>query len=1135
MADMTELDILWVLFATVLVIAMQGGFLCLESGITRSKNSVNVALKNAVDFTFTIVLFWAVGFGLMFGQSRGGMIGSSHFMPQTGVGEVWLPAFFLFQMMFCATTATIVSGAVAERLRFNAYILITILITSVVYPVFGHWAWGGTFTGNATWLANEGFVDFAGSTVVHGTGGWVALAAVIMVGPRIGRFDREGPVPIPASDLPMAMLGLLLFFVGWVGFNGGSTLGMDAAIPGIIANTLISGAVGLVVAYLLQPMLAPALERAVAPVNGGLAGLVAITAACHAVTSLEAAAIGGTGAAVMLIADRALVAARIDDAVGAIPVHLAAGIWGTLAVAVFGDPALLDTGLTHGEQLFAQLKGIGVCALWSFGIAYLLLGLVRLVTPLRVSAAEERIGLNVSEHGARSTLYELTEVMDRQTRTFDLSIRAPVEPFTEVGQIASSYNRVVGALEEATNRTRQIVRDIRDGVLTFDAEGMLLSFNPGAEKLLEVEAGTVIGRPIDEVLADSDYRVNGPDHRSAGASAVRLGFGPCELEATGDDGTRRILEYKAFPSKRRGDGTFTAIVRDITRQRLAEEQLFMEKEHAQVTLESLGEGVITTDSEDAIRYINPVAVHILGVAEAEALGRPLEDCFDLRHESSDQPIRLGFRANPAKVGTIQRHGPIVLTRRDGSELTIKLTASPVRDRSQSIIGSVLVLQDISKSRELERELTYQASHDAVTGLLNRREFERRLAELIGDARVDGEHHVICYVDLDQFKIVNDTCGHNAGDELLRQLSALLAETLRSSDTLARLGGDEFGVLLRNCTTERGVAIANELRRKIEEFRFTWNARTFSVGASIGIAGISEHAEGANELMSMADAACYAAKDAGRNRVHVHTPDDAEVEERWGQMQWASRIQQAIDEDRLRLYSQPIVPAKGVVASPHHFEIFVRMVGNDGEMVPPGAFIPAAERYDLMTSIDRWVVRNTLAWMGSESSDRSIIAVNLSGASVNNRDFLEDIKAQIAHYRVPPERLCFEITETAAISDLVKARHFIDELKTLGCKFALDDFGSGLSSFGYLKTLPVDYLKIDGMFVRDILTDPFDNAMVESINSIGQLMGLETIAEFVENQAIMDRLAEIGIDYVQGYHIGRPEPLESFGNIRFWPR
>ncbi len=451
------------------------------------------------------------------------------------------------------------------------------------------------------------------------------------------------------------------------------------------------------------------------------------------------------------------------------------------------------------------------------------------------------------------------------------------------------------------------------------------------------------------------------------------------------------------------------------------------------------------------------------------------------------------------------------------------------------VGTVIVFEDVSEARELERLLTYQASHDQVTGLINRREFERRLRELIIQARTDQSHHVLCYIDLDQFKLVNDTCGHNAGDELLRQLSGMLTEQLRASDVLARLGGDEFGIVFNSCTTERGIALAENMREAIEDFRFKWGDGIFSVGASIGVIGISAQAMNSAEIMSMADAACYVAKDAGRNRVHLHQPDDHATLERRGQMQWASRIQQAIDEDRLRLYYQPITPLNPVGDLRTHYEIFVRLLDENNELVAPGSFIPAAERYDLMTAIDRWVVRNTLAWMGSVGTDRPYLAINLSGASITNREFLDNIKTQILYYGVPPEHICFEITETAAVADLAKARAFIEELKLLGCRFALDDFGSGLSSFGYLKSLPVDYLKIDGIFVRDMIKDPIDRALVESINNVGHLMNLMTIAEFVENEATCNVLREIGVDFVQGYHIAAPRPLDELGTVATWPR
>lgn len=1140
MPDKSQLDIIWVIVAAVLVIAMQGGFLCLESGMTRTKNSINVALKNAVDFSVAIIIFWFFGFGLMFGDSSEGYIGSDLFAPNLGSEEPWLATFYLFQAMFCATAATIVSGAIAERVKFNSYILITIIIAGLIYPVYGHWAWGNFYLENSVFLADKGFVDFAGSTVVHSLGGWVALALVIIIGPRTGRFSDGKPVNIAASNLPMAMLGLLLFVVGWVGFNGGSTLEFSSNIPGIIANTVIAAAVGMAAAYILRPVLSPSMDEAVAPINGALAGLVAITANCHVVYAIDAFIIATLAAIIMLACDRLLLKLKLDDAIGAIPVHLAAGIWGTLAVGIFGDLELLATGLSRTEQIIIQLQGIVVCGLWAFGISYILFSQINKNRPLRVSADDEYIGLNMAEHGAHSPLYELIEVMDWQTQSFNLSMRAPEEPFTEVGQIAKSYNRVVSALERETNKTKQIIKDIKDGIITFTKDGLLTSMNPGAEKILQVDGAGVIGLPVNNVFIDSGFDTQYRENRKSNDNNGLLDndltqIRACDFHKKDEAGRRLIVDYKSYAGHNSGKEHYTAILRDVSEQRIAEELLFLEKEHAQVTLESIGEGVITTDENDCVVYINPVAEEIIGLKEDEANGKDLNELLKLYKEGSEEVLKLGLKAASIDVTRIKRYGQLVLKKTDASDVSIKLTVSPVRNREGQIIGSVLVFQDISKSREMERVLSYQASHDPITGLLNRREFEERLSELIRTARIDGHHHIICYVDLDQFKIVNDTCGHNAGDELLRQLTVLLSETLRGSDTLARLGGDEFGILLNNCEMSVGSEIANNVRKKVEEFRFTWEKRTFSVGASIGIAGISKHSDSAAEIMSMADAACYAAKDAGRNRVHIHEPDDNEVKLRWGQMQWASKIQEAIDQDRLRLFFQEIAPIKDELDDGHrHYEIFVRMLDKDGSIVPPGAFIPAAERYDLMTSIDKWVVKNALSWMGS-NNQADILSINLSGASINNQEFLDTIKEQIEHYEVNPSLVCFEVTETAAINDMVKAKHFIDELKQLGCKFSLDDFGSGLSSFGYLKALPVDYLKIDGMFVRDIVHDKFDQAMVESINSIGQLMGLKTIAEFVENEEIIKKLKRIGVDYVQGYHIGKPAPLEELYDTSLWPR
>ncbi|MEM7543699.1 MAG: ammonium transporter, partial [Pseudomonadota bacterium] len=899
--DESLLDILWVLVCSSLVLIMQGGFLCLESGLTRTKNAINVAMKNIVDLTVAILVFWAFGFGLMFGADQQGLIGLSHFFPDVGSGDPWLATFFVFQAMFCATAATIVAGAIAERVRLDAYIFITILVTGLVYPVFGHWAWGSAFGEAGGWLGNRGFVDFAGSTVVHSVGGWVALAAAMIAGPRLGRFDKQGANPIPPSNLQLCMSGLLLFVVGWIGFNGGSTLSLSEDIPGIVANTVLAAAIGASTAWGVGRIVSLNIDATVLPISGALAGLVSITAACHAVSAPQSILIGFIGALCMLLCDHVLVKHRIDDAVGAIPVHLAAGAWGTLAIGIFADPETLGTGLTQSEQLIAQLEGIIACGVWSFGVTYIVLKLWNPKNPIRVSADAEKIGLNISEHGARTPLVELLEFMEIQRHSGDLSLRAPVEPFTEVGQIADSYNHVMLALESATAQTRRILSDIRDGIMTLSRDGVLRSLNPGAAKLLSLEPAVVIGTPIDRALADSGL-LSDPTVflRSVNEKANQT----FEVERQNGEDKPSVLEVTTSETLINGEPGVTALVRDITERRGVEEQLFHEKELAQVTLDSLGEGVVTADAAGTITYLNPVAEDIMGIRLHTCVGDPLNRVLQVFDEETDEPVPLDTRHD---ADGLIRHNAVRLATVDDSVVIVKLTAAPIRDRSFTPIGTVVVLQDVSKARALEQQLSYQASHDAITGLINRREFERRLRELIVRARTDNSTHVLCYVDLDQFKIVNDTSGHNAGDELLRQLSGLLAEGLRGSDTLARLGGDEFGVIFDSCSVVRGVALAEELRENIEAFRFRWRDATFSVGASIGIVAVSPQADSASEVMSMADAACYIAKDAGRNRVHVHQIDDSDTLERRGQMQWAARIQQAIDDDRLRLYYQPIMP------------------------------------------------------------------------------------------------------------------------------------------------------------------------------------------------------------------------------------
>ncbi len=556
--------------------------------------------------------------------------------------------------------------------------------------------------------------------------------------------------------------------------------------------------------------------------------------------------------------------------------------------------------------------------------------------------------------------------------------------------------------------------------------------------------------------------------------------------------------------------------------------LSREKEQALVTLESIGDAVITTDRNGSIEYLNPVAERLTGWSGTQAVGRRLSEVLRVVNEFSRQDVPDLVQRCVSEGRTVEMSPHGLLIHRQGSEIAIQDSAAPIRDRDGGIIGVVLVFRDVTDARKLNRRLTYQASHDSLTGLLNRTEFEHRLMRLLEDAKANGSEHVLCYLDLDQFKVINDTCGHLAGDQLLQQVAVVLKRTVRQSDTLARLGGDEFGVLLEYCGVETAQRVAEEIRRAVWDYRFKWNDKLFSVGVSIGMVPVTAASVGFEDVLSTADTACYLAKERGRNRIYVYRGDDGELVQRHGEMQWVSEVNRAFEEGRFRLYFQRIAPIKGDEEG-DHFELLIRMLNDEGAVVTPGFFLPAVERYDLAPTLDRWVLRTALAWL-EESPHRVAAlhrcAINLSGKSLNDEVFHEYVDEQLSSSKVPPSKLCFEITETAAITNLRRATDFIRRFKQRGCFFSLDDFGSGMSSFAYLKALPVDYLKIDGAFVKDIVDDTVDHAMVRSINEVAQVIGVKTIAEFVENEEILQRLRTIGVDYVQGYHVAEPQPLEQ---------
>ncbi len=561
--------------------------------------------------------------------------------------------------------------------------------------------------------------------------------------------------------------------------------------------------------------------------------------------------------------------------------------------------------------------------------------------------------------------------------------------------------------------------------------------------------------------------------------------------------------------------------------RRSEAELFREKERAEVTLQSIGDAVITTDAEGRIDYLNPVALRLTGWRAEEVAGQPVASLMRITGEHTgteiEHPVVRCLREN--RIVELPPHS--VLACSGGRSLPIADSAAPIHDRGGRTIGAIMVFHDVTYARQLERELSYHASHDALTGLCNRRQFEIALDQALEDAAAEGREHALCYLDLDQFKVVNDTCGHGAGDELLRQLSGRLATKVRDSDVLARLGGDEFGVLLYGCDARRACAIAEELRGTICEFRFSHKEHRFQVGASIGVVAIHAGTGTVADVLGAADVACYAAKERGRNRVHLYQPDDRELQERRGEMHVVSTLQRALQDGRLRLFSQDIV-ALSEQARPGHRELLVRLVDDGGRLLAPMSFIPAAERYDLMPAVDRWVLGAACRFLaGTEGADGGgVWAINLSGQSLGDEAFLDYAARTVREARVAPQRLCFEITETAAIAHLGRASRFMNVMRGMGCRFALDDFGSGLSSFGYLKQLPVDYLKIDGTFVRDMAEDTIDHAMVEAINRIGHVMGLKTVAEFVEDEAALNAVRALGVDYAQGYWVASPRPVEA---------
>lgn len=577
-------------------------------------------------------------------------------------------------------------------------------------------------------------------------------------------------------------------------------------------------------------------------------------------------------------------------------------------------------------------------------------------------------------------------------------------------------------------------------------------------------------------------------------------------------------------------GLLIALLQWYARSYLAETRahrhaLRAEQERARTILASIGDAVVGIDAHGRVDYLNPAAEKLINTDIASARQRPAKELLrvvdSITGDSNPAALDEAVRSQ-ATHSVATRH---LLVRDDTSTVPVSLIGAPLNAGARRAAGTVIVLRDMTNEIDYISRLAWQASHDTLTGLANRNEFESRLADALHASVETGERHAVAMLDIDQFKIVNDTCGHAAGDELLRQLAECLQQNLHRDELVARLGGDEFAILLKSCPIDRAALISERLRAAIEEMNFGWQGSSFNISASIGLVQVNRASLSIEDVIRAADVACYLAKDKGRNRIQLHDPNDAELRSRFGEMVWVQRIHEAFEENRFCLFAQPILALK--TEEPGlHAEILIRMRDREGQLVAPGEFIAAAERYGLMPMLDRWVVQTAFRTIAAAGNPFAMCAINLSGATFNDEDFVNFVREQFRNSGVAPASICFEITETAAISNLAAADRFIRALKALGCSFALDDFGAGMSSFTYLKNLPVDFIKIDGSFVKQMLDDTTDHAIVDLIARLGKVMGMRTIAEFVENDTMIGVLRRIGVDYAQGYGVSKPKPIEE---------
>jgi len=997
---------------------MQAGFLCLESGKIRSKNSINVAAKNISDFILASVIFWIFGFAIMFGESFNGVFGTSEFF----VGErqsAYQISFFLFQMMFCGTAATLLSGAVAERMTFTGYLCVACLLSIVIYPVVGHWVWSSAYqAGNEGWLESIGFVDFAGSTVVHSVGGYVALAAIIIIGPRIGRFDEKGALPT-GNNVPLSVLGVLLIWFGWFGFNGGSTLQLTDKVPLIILNTCLAASWGGIASTFLHYMFKRFFDVGFL-LNGVIAGLVSVTASAHVTSPVDAMMIGIVGGVILYFSTRLMDKLKIDDALGVVPSHLFAGVWGTIALALFADLSLLETGLTRWQQLQAQLIGVLSIGAYSFTLSYILLRLLNCFVPLRVSAECESKGMNISEHQASTELIDLLSTMSKQKEAGDFNKPVPVEPFTEVGQIASQYNEVIAQVN------REITK--RDNAIT-------------------------------------DFKTS-------------------------------------------------------------------EKRKIAI-LESSMDSIVIINLKGAILEFNPSAERNFGCAKQQVLGKNFIDLFIQQEEQAiiRSSLSCKFSGSEGILRNIRNSITLVrnVTERFAAEITV---TSADFANSNNNNEFTLHIRDVTRQLKLQDNLRQLAYSDPLTGLYNRTYLMNSLTKSIDINQYKNKNIILFFMDLDRFKKINDTLGHQAGDDLLCEVSQRLIKVTREEDTIARWGGDEFVILLSgDFSLQFAHQKANEMLSIMRQ-PLELAGRKLNIPISLGVV-VTEKGKKyqAEQLIQNADIAMYNAKQRGRDNYQLFEIEMMQTAQR--NFNYEQEMKAAINTDQqFNLVYQPKVDKHGTLSG---LEALMRWNHPTEGAISPAEFIPIAEESDLIIEIGEFALlqsaQQLLEWQ-SKGYKNVPISVNISGKHLVSERLVPYIDNLLTRYDIDARLLEVEITEGVLLTDIDRCIDVLSQLKKLQINISIDDFGTGYSSLNYLKRLPIDVLKIDKSFVDDCATIVEDGEICATIISLANNLKLVTVAEGVETKAQLDFLTQHDCQLYQGYFFHKPQLASKLEAIFF---